>query len=72
MATHIDVLRELCDAYGISGYESGVRKLFEQHLSPCRSKSFAIALAGSSASRLVMPRARKCWLLGISTKSDSW
>ncbi|EJY55227.1 glutamyl aminopeptidase [Alicyclobacillus hesperidum URH17-3-68] len=34
MATHIDVLRELCDAYGISGYESGVRKLFEQHLAP--------------------------------------
>lgn len=32
MATHIEVLRDLCDAYGISGYESGVRRLFESHL----------------------------------------
>lgn len=32
MASHIDVLRELCDANGISGYESNVRKLFTSHL----------------------------------------
>lgn len=34
MATHIDVLRELCDANGISGNESNVRKVFASHLQP--------------------------------------
>lgn len=34
MHPHVEVLRDLCDAYGISGYESGVRKLFEERLKP--------------------------------------
>ncbi|WP_367306552.1 M42 family metallopeptidase [Alicyclobacillus acidocaldarius] len=34
MHPHVEVLRDLCDAHGISGYESGVRKLFEERLRP--------------------------------------
>ncbi|WAH35727.1 M42 family metallopeptidase [Alicyclobacillus dauci] len=34
MKSRIEVIRELCDANGISGYESNVRKVYEQHLTP--------------------------------------
>ena len=34
LSTRIDLIRELTEAYGVSGFESDVRKLFEQHLQP--------------------------------------
>lgn len=34
MTSRIDVIRELCDANGISGYESDVRRVYEKHLAP--------------------------------------
>jgi putative aminopeptidase FrvX len=32
--SRIEVIRELCDVHGISGYESNVRKVYEKHLTP--------------------------------------
>lgn len=32
--SHLDVIQELCDTHGISGYESKVRKVFQRHLEP--------------------------------------